>query len=111
MDSDDDSGKAKDLNYDADSDAGSLDHENCSNSQRGPTVKSKATKKGKIVVKYNKRGVPTGDGAKKLATFEGIVARSMVPISFDSWLEVDNETKEACWQYVLVSHIYHSIDS
>jgi hypothetical protein len=111
MDSDIDSGKEKDLNCDADSDAGSSDHENCSNSQRGPTVKSKATKKGKIVVKYNKRGVPTGDGAKKLATFEGIVARSMVPISFDSWLEVDNETKEACWQYVLVSHIYHSIDS
>ncbi|PWA39178.1 ulp1 protease family, C-terminal catalytic domain-containing protein [Artemisia annua] len=69
-----------------------------SKSQRGPTIKSKANKK--RVVTYNKRGVPTGPGAKKLSTFDGLVARSMVPITYDSWLNVDNETKEACWQYV-----------
>ena len=34
-----------------------------SKSQRGPTIKAKANKK--IVVTYNKRGVPTGPGAKK----------------------------------------------
>ena len=71
-----------------------------SKSHRGPTVKAKANKK--IVVTYNKRGVPTGPGAKKLSTFEGLVARSMVLITYDSWLNVDNETKEACWQYVKV---------
>ncbi|PWA91381.1 transposase, Ptta/En/Spm [Artemisia annua] len=69
-----------------------------SKSHRGPTIKAKANKK--TVVTYNKRGVPTGPGAKKLSTFEGLVARSMVPITYDSWLNVDNETKEACWQYV-----------
>ncbi|KAK9076249.1 hypothetical protein SSX86_004582 [Deinandra increscens subsp. villosa] len=73
-----------------------------SKSQRGPspTRKSEANK-GKIVVTYNKRGVPIGDGAKKLSTFEGTVARSMVPITYESWLDVGEETKEACWKYVL----------
>ncbi|PWA43927.1 transposase, Ptta/En/Spm [Artemisia annua] len=69
-----------------------------SKSHRGPTIKAKANKQ--TVVTYNKRGVPTGPGAKKPSTFEGLVARSMVPITYDSWLNVDNETKEACWQYV-----------
>ncbi|KAK9076248.1 hypothetical protein SSX86_004581 [Deinandra increscens subsp. villosa] len=68
--------------------------------QRGLTIKSKANK-GKIVVTYNKRGVPIGDGAKKLSTFEGKAARSMVPITYESWLDVAEETKEACWKYVL----------
>jgi hypothetical protein len=35
--------------------------------------------------------------------YEGLVARSMVPVTYDSWLTVDEETKEACWQYILVS--------
>lgn len=78
-----------------------LDHEEDSKSHRGPTVKAKANKK--TVISYNKRGVPTGSGARKLATFEGLVARSMVLITYDSWLNVDNEKKEACWQYVKVS--------
>jgi hypothetical protein len=78
-----------------------LDHEEDSKSHRGPTVKAKANKR--TVVTYNKRGVPYGPGAKKLATFEGLVARSMVPITYDSWLNVDKQIKEACWQYVRVS--------
>ncbi|PWA44105.1 transposase, Ptta/En/Spm [Artemisia annua] len=63
-----------------------------SKSHRGPTIKAKANKK--TVVTYNKRGVPTGPGAKKLSTFEGLVARSMVPITYDSWLNVDNEKRK-----------------
>jgi hypothetical protein len=78
------------------------DHDKDSKSHRGPTVKSKANK-GKTIITYNKRGVPVGEGAKRLATFEGLVARSMVLITYDSWLKVDEETKEACWEYVLVS--------
>ena len=88
------SGSDSDREEDAGSGSGSKSH-------RGPTIKAKANKK--TVVTYNKRGVPTGPGAKKLSTFEGLVARSMVLITYDSWLNVDNETKEACWQYVKVS--------
>lgn len=81
---------------------GGSDHEEDSKStHRGPTIKGKVNKR--AVITYNKRGVPYGPGARKLATFEGLVARSMVPITYDSWLNVDKETKEACWQYVRVS--------
>ena len=78
-----------------------VDTELDSKSHRGPTIKAKANRK--TVVSYNKRGVPSGPGAKKLSTFEGLVARSMVLITYDSWLNVDDETKEACWDYVKVS--------
>ena len=78
-----------------------LDDKSDSKSHKGPTIKAKANKK--TLITYNKRGVPTGPGARKLSTFEGLVARSMVLITYDSWLNVDNETKEAYWQYVKVS--------
>ncbi|KAI3829424.1 hypothetical protein L1987_03548 [Smallanthus sonchifolius] len=77
-----------------------LDHDEETKSQRGPTIKPKANK-GKTIITYNKRGVPFGDGAKRLATFEGMTARTMVPITFDSWLDVPKETKKYLWQYVL----------
>ncbi|KAI3695491.1 hypothetical protein L1987_78488 [Smallanthus sonchifolius] len=79
------------------------DHDEETKSQKGPKVKPKANI-GKTIITYNKRGVPIGDGAKKLATFEGITARTMVPITFDSWcwLEVPKETKEDLWKYVLM---------
>ncbi|CAI9286071.1 unnamed protein product [Lactuca saligna] len=68
--------------------------------QRGPTTKTKANKV-KLVITYNKKGVPVGKEATKLSTFEGLVARIMVPITYDSWLEVSEEVREGLWQYVL----------
>ena len=44
--------------------------------QRGPTTKTKANKV-KLVITYNKKGVPVGKEATKLSTFEGLVARTM----------------------------------
>ena len=70
--------------------------------QRGPIYKAKANKV-KLVITYNKKGVPVGKEATKLSTFEGLVARTMVPITYDSWLEVGEEVREGLWQYVLVS--------
>lgn len=70
--------------------------------QRGPTIKGKTTK-GKIIVTYNKKGVPIGVEATKLASFEGMVARSMVPITYATWRDVEQEKKEDLWQYILVS--------
>ncbi|KAK9058724.1 hypothetical protein SSX86_023566 [Deinandra increscens subsp. villosa] len=81
------------------------DHEeDHSKSQRGPTKKAKPSK-GKILIKYNKRGVPIGDGAKKLSSFLGCVARSMVPIAYERWLDVGGEIKKACWIYVTTHYI------
>ncbi|CAH1439971.1 unnamed protein product [Lactuca virosa] len=60
--------------------------------QRGSTTKEKANKV-KLVVTYNKKGVPVGKEATKLSTFKGLVARTMVPITYESWLEVSDEEK------------------
>nr|KAJ0186585.1 hypothetical protein LSAT_V11C900493190 [Lactuca sativa] len=76
------------------------DHED--SKQRGPTTKTKANKV-KLVITYNKKGVPVGKEATKLSTFEGLVARTMVPITYDSWLEVGEEVREGLWQYVLLT--------
>ncbi|KAI3687111.1 hypothetical protein L1987_80802 [Smallanthus sonchifolius] len=67
-----------DSNHDEDSNLQkpASDHDEETKSQRGPTIKPKANK-GKTMITYNKRGVPIGDGAKKLATFEGMTARTM----------------------------------
>ncbi|KAK1431773.1 hypothetical protein QVD17_08407 [Tagetes erecta] len=78
--------------------ASEYDQEN--KSQRGPTMNSKATK-GKTIITYNKRGVPIGDEATKLSTFEGLVARTMVPISYVTWKDVGEDTEEDSWRYVL----------
>ncbi|CAI9276762.1 unnamed protein product [Lactuca saligna] len=68
--------------------------------QRGPTTKAEANKV-KLVVTYNKTCVPVGKEAIKLSTFEGLVARTIVPITYESWLEVRDDVREGLWQYVL----------
>nr|KAJ0197250.1 hypothetical protein LSAT_V11C700374100 [Lactuca sativa] len=83
---------------DMESDSAS-DHDEDSK-QRGPTTKAKANKE-KLVVTYNKKGVTVGKEATKLSTFDGLVARTMVLITYESWLEVSVEVKEGFWQYVL----------
>ncbi|KAE8725780.1 hypothetical protein F3Y22_tig00008145pilonHSYRG00058 [Hibiscus syriacus] len=70
--------------------------------QRGPTIKGKTTK-GKVIITYNKKGVPIGVEATKLASFEGMVARSMVPITYATWRDVEQEKKEDLWQYILMN--------
>ncbi|KAE8661890.1 hypothetical protein F3Y22_tig00113722pilonHSYRG00260 [Hibiscus syriacus] len=68
--------------------------------QRGLTIKGKTTK-GKVIVTYNKKGVPIGIEVTKLASFEGMVARSMVPITYATWRDVEQEQKEDLWQNIL----------
>ncbi|KAE8696020.1 hypothetical protein F3Y22_tig00110678pilonHSYRG00462 [Hibiscus syriacus] len=43
-----------------------------------------------------------GVEAMKLASFEGMVARSMVPITYATWQDVEQEKKDL-WQYILVN--------
>ncbi|KAI3496750.1 hypothetical protein L1887_39124 [Cichorium endivia] len=71
---------------------------------RGPTIKSKSNK-GKVIVAYNEKGVLIGDEATRLTTFKGMVARTMVPIAYESWRLVGEETKEELWQYVLMNFV------
>nr|KAJ0219914.1 hypothetical protein LSAT_V11C200071270 [Lactuca sativa] len=84
--------------YDMESDSAS-DHDEESQ-QRGPIYKAKSNKV-KLVITYNKKGVLVGKEATKLSTFEGLVARTMVPITYTSWLEVSEEVMEGLRQYIL----------
>nr|KAJ0214109.1 hypothetical protein LSAT_V11C400220970 [Lactuca sativa] len=68
--------------------------------QRGLRTKAKANKV-KLLVTYNKKDVPIGKESTKLSTFEGLVARTMVPITYESWLDVSDEVREGLWQHVL----------
>ncbi|KAJ0580220.1 hypothetical protein HanHA300_Chr04g0126701 [Helianthus annuus] len=70
-------------------------------SKRGPTMMKNTNHKGKLVISYNNKGVPIGKEATKLSTFEGKAARTMVPITYATWPDVDENTKEELWQYVL----------
>ena len=82
------------------------DHDEEENkSQRGPTLmKKKPIPKGtKLAVNYNAKGVPVGKESTSLSTFEGVAARTLIPITYANWWEVSRETKEELWQYVLVS--------
>lgn len=74
-------------------------------SQRGPTMmKKKPLPKGsKVKVTYNDKGVPVGKESTSLATFEGLAARTMIPITYANWWEVNEETKNGLWQYVQVN--------
>nr|KAJ0204562.1 hypothetical protein LSAT_V11C500251830 [Lactuca sativa] len=47
----------------------------------------------KLVITYNKKGV-VGKEATKLYSFEGLVARTVVLITYSSWLEVGAGTME-----------------
>ncbi|KAI3515655.1 hypothetical protein L1887_14556 [Cichorium endivia] len=51
------------------------------------------------------RGVPIGEEGTKLATFEGMVARTMVPITYTTWHDVSEETKKELWEYVLMNFV------
>ncbi|KAE8682326.1 hypothetical protein F3Y22_tig00111254pilonHSYRG00002 [Hibiscus syriacus] len=75
----------------------SLSHDEDSK-QRGPTMKGKTTK-GKFIITYNKNGVPIGVEAMKLASFDGMVARSMVPITYMNF-ELDPRSRKNTLQSI-----------
>ena len=80
---------------------GSSDHDK--SKQRGPSINIKSSSKKRVRVSYNKKGVPIGQAATKLSTFEGVVARTMVKITFETWRDVPPERKQEIWDYISVS--------
>ena len=60
------------------------------------------TKKGKIVVQYNKMSVPAGDRATELAFFLGVLARMLVSILYFDSRKVPLETNERLWKSIMV---------
>lgn len=80
--------------------------ESSSKRSRGGTVGSEQNKKrkrsGRFVVKYNSLGVPVGEEAIELATYIGVLARTSIPILYNDWRRVPDDTKERLWESVKV---------
>lgn len=54
-------------------------------------------------VLYNKFGQAIGSTRVDFSSYKGLLARSMVPISYSSWHKVPNSFKENLWTAVKVS--------
>ncbi|XP_052287667.1 uncharacterized protein LOC102629700 isoform X2 [Citrus sinensis] len=57
----------------------------------------------KLIVEYNKIGQPHGKVATRLFSFLGVLARTMVRISYEDWSKVPSETKEKIWECIKFS--------
>ena len=56
----------------------------------------------KLVVEYNKRGQPHDKVAPQLFSFLGVLARTMVRISYEDWSKVPSESGEKIWECIKV---------
>lgn len=56
----------------------------------------------KLVVRYNSRGQPVGKVATLLSSYTGLLARTIVPITYDRWTNVPSNLKEEIWDHVKV---------
>lgn len=55
------------------------------------------------VVKYNEKGQPVGAMSTQLFSYMGVLARTMVPLSYEHWRKVPNALKERIWSCLEVS--------
>ncbi|KAL6345336.1 hypothetical protein AAG906_015819 [Vitis piasezkii] len=74
---------------------------------RGITRKSMIIKnrsKGvKLVLKYNPDGIYVGQASVHLTSFLGVLARTMVPIRYNSWRDVPIQVKNKLWDTIEAS--------
>ncbi|KAH7853541.1 hypothetical protein Vadar_003777 [Vaccinium darrowii] len=62
-----------------------------------PYIESSGVKK---VIEYNDKGHPIGENSKKYASYLGVLARTMVPISHGDWFKVPPHIKVKLWSSV-----------
>ncbi|TXG57295.1 hypothetical protein EZV62_018608 [Acer yangbiense] len=72
---------------------------------RGRTMLKKVTKARssgqKIVVQFNKKGVPYKKNRITLMSYVGVLARAMVPIDIQSWHKVTKDLKNKIWECIV----------
>ena len=56
----------------------------------------------KLVINYNPNGIYVGQSFMHLTSFLGILARSMVPIRYNSWKDVPIQVKNNQWETIEV---------
>jgi hypothetical protein len=101
---DEDMDQQSPMPHDDDMEVPKEDEDTESKLSRGATINAKPSKE-KVKIKYNKKGVPIGEGATQLATFEGLIARNLVPITYETWHNVGKDAKEDLWKYILVRNM------
>lgn len=74
--------------------------------KRGPTEMNQIQikkRKGKMIkVLFNSKGEASGQAGKQLASYTGVVARTFIPITINSWSDVDDQLKEKVWTEITV---------
>lgn len=62
----------------------------------------------KLPVKYNLDGIFIGDSAVHLTSYLGVLARTMVPIRYETWHVVPKQLKDKLWDCIEVTlHCLH----
>jgi hypothetical protein len=91
------------------SNAGASQEASDGKKSRGPAKSKKLSKikdnEGRIKVNYNNEGQPIGDGKKYLASYSGILVKSLVKVTYSSWHEVPEAIKSNLWSAVQVNLI------
>ncbi|XP_040361723.1 uncharacterized protein LOC121049179 [Rosa chinensis] len=90
---------------------GTEDATNSELSNRKPRGKAKALDKGKVIepieVEFNERSQPYGKHAAGFATFLGVTARELVPLTIPSWTgkAISDKFKTQIWQHITTYYI------
>ncbi|XP_062008074.1 uncharacterized protein LOC133725063 isoform X1 [Rosa rugosa] len=90
---------------------GTQDATNSEISNRKPRGKAKALDKGKVIepveVEFNERSQPYGKHAARFATFLGVTARELVPLTIPSWTgkALSDEFKTEIWKHITTYYI------
>jgi hypothetical protein len=71
---------------------------------RGPTKMLVIAKRQgeRKTIQFNERDQPVGEESVKFSSFLGVLAREIVPITHDSWVLMDDKSKERLWVLVKV---------
>ena len=67
------------------------------------SIVRKRSKGIKTKVEYNAKNQGVGKGAINYQSYLGVLAKSMVPISIETWHKVPASTKDKIWNVVMVN--------
>ena len=79
------------------------------NSSRGINTMSHVVKrkiqKTKLVVEYNKRGIPHGKAAVEMQSYIRVLAHTRVLLVDKKWTELPKDTKEQMWEAIQMANV------
>ena len=61
----------------------------------------------KLVIKYNADGIYVEKSFVHLTSYLGVLARTMVPIKYNTWRDVPEQLKDKLWDSIEVTFFYN----